>query len=581
MVKDWRDDDDRHERPRRREAEVNEEYGTPVGSAGWPGRRSLTGGLSRMEAPAAMDAASRGAPTAIPFRPEMEAAFGEDFGGVRAFLGRSAPMAAMDANAAARGEDVAFGTDSPDRRLVAHELTHVVQTRRHGSAAVQASAAVSGPLDAAEQEADEVAPRAAMGERVTVTQSPSAAIHADRAPTAMAAAPAEGLARGRDATLQHFMAGNYELRNHRTGAWGGFDVNYDPQTGVMQVTTKIHFDFKAGSKEEPRPRGRGRQPKFDWTAREKAEWSAGVIDELQRTWSARHTFHCLRPGWHSVPSVAVHLRVEQAQDAATAHASVEVAKVPGQLDRDDAKHLFETGADGLATPDQETHDLVAERLQELNHPPGVDFLPGRFDLAPGDLEWLRQVASVLRRAGAGAHATVRGQSARLNPAEVNPEALAKMRTTTVIMALRAGGFSGPIQSSELVYEARSPTVIGAAVGAEGRPGRQVVANHEFGHILGLGDEYPEVNIPKGINRPEGAKTTHTDLAVSLGQRRVVAEYSEAIMSVGDLVEPHHYVTFLQALQKVTKVHEWGIGPGPDQPAVGPGDIPTGASPSRG
>lgn len=577
MVKDWRDDDDRHELPRRRQANVNDEYGTPVGNAGWPGRRSLAGGLSRMEAPAAMDAASQGAPTAIPFRPEMEAAFGEDFGGVRAFLGRSEPMAAMEANAAARGGDVAFGTDDPDRRLVAHELTHVVQARRHGSAGVQASPIVSTPTDAAEQEAEELAPRAARGERVEVTQAPTATIHADRSPAPPAATPADGLAQGRDATLQMFMAGTYEKPNHLTHEGKAFDVSYDPRNGVMQVTVKIHFDFKAGSPLVPRPRGRGRQPQFDWTTREKREWTAGAIAEIQRTWSERYTFHCLRPGWTTVPPVAVRVRVVSAPSEATGHTSIAVAKVPRDADGDDSSNFFENSSDGLATPDEGRQNVIEERLKELNHPPFVSFKPGRFDLEPADLAWLRQMAVVSQQVGAQAHVVVRGQAASQHPAEINPEALALMRTNTVMMAIRAAGYRGGIVSSELVYPARAAHLAQAAVDFVGQPGRQVTVNHEFGHVVSLGDEYTDV----GRDRPTGAKTSHTDLAVSLGQRRVVAGASAAIMSLGELVEPHHYVTFLQALQQVTRVREWGIGPGPDQPRGGPGDPTAGGGPARG
>lgn len=69
----------------------------------------------------------------VPYRVEMEHAFGEDFGSVRVETG--AGMANIGAAAAACGESVAFDSPHPDRGVVAHELTHVVQRRRAGSAA--------------------------------------------------------------------------------------------------------------------------------------------------------------------------------------------------------------------------------------------------------------------------------------------------------------------------------------------------------------------------------------------------------------------------------------------------------------
>jgi hypothetical protein len=78
----------------------------------------------------------RGAPLSTPVRRRFEAAFGRGLGGVRVHTGsRAASLAsALDARAFAVGSDVAFapgeyapGTARGDR-LLAHELTHVVQS---------------------------------------------------------------------------------------------------------------------------------------------------------------------------------------------------------------------------------------------------------------------------------------------------------------------------------------------------------------------------------------------------------------------------------------------------------------------
>jgi nucleoid-associated protein YgaU len=158
-----------------------------------PGKRTLTEGLIMRHAsgaPAAapegaaarsaFSAATSGAGSEVPFRSEMERSFGEDFSGVRAHLGGSSRdgLDALGANAAAHGDAIAFGTATPDRALVAHELTHVVQQRR-GGAGVQNKSAVSEPGDHAEREADDVARRVVAGERVSVGAAPSGAIHRD------------------------------------------------------------------------------------------------------------------------------------------------------------------------------------------------------------------------------------------------------------------------------------------------------------------------------------------------------------------------------------------------------------------
>ncbi|GAA4609864.1 hypothetical protein BJY16_007546 [Actinoplanes octamycinicus] len=97
-------------------------------------------------------------------RAPMEAAFGADFGAVRVHTGGAADRLsrALGAHAFTTGRDIFFraGGYEPDttagRRLLAHELTHVVQQ----SAAVAAGElSVSDPDDEFEREADQVADR--------------------------------------------------------------------------------------------------------------------------------------------------------------------------------------------------------------------------------------------------------------------------------------------------------------------------------------------------------------------------------------------------------------------------------------
>jgi hypothetical protein len=95
----------------------------------------------------------------------METAFGQDFSSVQATTGQTAAMASLAADGATRGEQVMFAASTPDRRLVAHELTHVVQNRGGGSSGVAYRGVLSDPASAAEKEAESVADRIAGTER--------------------------------------------------------------------------------------------------------------------------------------------------------------------------------------------------------------------------------------------------------------------------------------------------------------------------------------------------------------------------------------------------------------------------------
>lgn len=136
---------------------------------------------------AAMDQATAGSATEVPHPRDMERSFGQDFGGVRAHRGQAAPLAAMNAQAAARGDEVAFASSSPPLPLVAHELTHVLQHRGAGGcAAADAIAArrIESGDGPAEREADAMSRQVeerGLGVRLpSVTASPQAAVH--RAP---------------------------------------------------------------------------------------------------------------------------------------------------------------------------------------------------------------------------------------------------------------------------------------------------------------------------------------------------------------------------------------------------------------
>ena len=86
--------------------------------------------------------AEPGAPLEPALRHDMERRFGRDFSRVRVHSGSAAEQSARDADARAYtvGRDIVFGRSrfapqtSEGRRLIAHELTHVVQQSRDGIA---------------------------------------------------------------------------------------------------------------------------------------------------------------------------------------------------------------------------------------------------------------------------------------------------------------------------------------------------------------------------------------------------------------------------------------------------------------
>lgn len=127
----------------------------------------------------------------LPYRAELEAAFGEDlgdlevlFGGGGGGQGRSAPPSEPDlgagdgpslpANAATDGRVLWFRDPEPSLEQVAHEVAHVVQSRQ-GSADGEASE----QGDLSEQEAEQVGRDVAAGKQADVQQRGRSSLYGD------------------------------------------------------------------------------------------------------------------------------------------------------------------------------------------------------------------------------------------------------------------------------------------------------------------------------------------------------------------------------------------------------------------
>lgn len=111
-----------------------------------------------------------------------------------------------------------------------------------------------------------------------------------------------------------------------------------------------------------------------------------------------------------------------------------------------------------------------------------------------------------------------------------------------------------------------------------KPGnaRQRAAVHEFGHMLGLGDEYPTAANPNAV-------VAHSALVRAEFGHRQRRRHGRRIMAGGERIDPEHGVTFLEALKRATGISDWSHRrkarrrrvplPVGDFPA--PGEIPSG------
>ena len=85
-----------------------------------------------------------------------------------------------------------------------------------------------------------------------------------------------------------------------------------------------------------------------------------------------------------------------------------------------------------------------------------------------------------------------------------------------------------------------------------------VATHEFGHMLGLDDEYEEQGKPKEARHSEWVKE---EFGYGVSRPPSEAQFRESIMfATAGKVLPEHGVAFLQAMKRITQVEEWHLYP---------------------
>lgn len=396
--------------------------------------------------------------------------------------------------------------------------------------------------------------------------------------------------------LSAFMAQDYHLANHHPATGRGlFDADYAPRTGEMVVTLKLCFRFVAGDPTNaawiaavggPAAAAAYTPDQFVWQPGEAEDWKANAITDVQDAWSDRYTFHNTRPYWETLPDVHVRVHVVETP-AAEAHFVTTVRKWPKDGGPRDAvtppaagsnqstAQLEESADNGITVPDRDryrtrTTDQVAYGLVTAANPGRIFFDLASAVVQPPDRARLHAFGAALGRADMPPFpVTVTGHASSEGPEDYNLR-LSEDRARAVSNEIVEGGAQ---QQPTIVAEGER----GAAATAAWRvveitvgdfTSEQETVVHEFGHMLGLGDEYP--NPP---SRPVGAPVAHSALAVSLipGQQPIVATDNESIMSTGSEIRPYHYVTFLEALGIMTgTTGQWAVGPASPR---GPGDFP--------
>jgi outer membrane protein OmpA-like peptidoglycan-associated protein len=536
-------------------------------------------------------AATSGPSQTIPFQAEMEGAFGQDFSDVQAHTGQQGAMHALGARAAAQGEQVAFASPSPDRAVVAHELTHVVQQRKAGGGLAMLST-VSSPGDASEREAERVAEAVRQdGEVPEIVEHPTGQLAGGWGDDALNAV-GDALDVRTDEARLDAEEDLEEFRNqtfadidrfNSPAGIGQFQVGFNARTGALAITVRVFFEFTAGEAAATSPGFRPEE--FQWHG-EEAAWKAQYMSTFSSAWSSPATglsIHSTKPHWDRM-LVSTNVSVVEAASAGEAHFVVRVAKYPpdarmvtSSVAPPGTHHTGGTNCDpntAASTPANmvnspgstvalDSNDLRPEqKLDWGNAVVAVPFRRGHSDLSPQGTAALAPVITQMN-GDATTHAELTGHASSdtasgrtADQGAIENMDMARARTDAVRAALTGAGIAADrLQSRNVGQENADATAASCRVDVQvGSNPTQTPALHEGGHMVGNGDEYATSTDPTGSPVEADYQATVTAATGDVLSRQQNAN----VMSLGGTIQRWNYAPFLAALKQITNMQEWGI-----------------------
>ncbi len=402
---------------------------------------------------------------------------------------------------------------------------------------------------------------------------------------------------------------------------GKFDAVYRPRDGVMDVISKVHFTFEDVPPEYIRDVADKKER--SWTKTQKKDWTKNWIDSVLVKWGDIEPFTCDKPGYEDLV-VKPNVVIDVVDDPSKAQYKLKVAKAfhtkeGGMRTGGGSSGVTREGGGGfqeqdvrdkINDPKVKQHLAAAENKGNILPAFTRDQERMRTDLeklAPIVFKWDSDVfdgdGATRARAAADAILKLREYSALfdLHPIDIHvvlgkdePKVLLLDRFTKVKEILQGAGITNSLSAKRGTVGADRSVRLVASPNADHvkeqylQKWDRYTSAHEFGHVLGLLDEYCPAVSPELIAQmfaqgqitedektlSEGSKTKinsfkdqqegyanllkKTGLNVQNWTRPsspgVGGERSTSLMSGGFEVLRQHHVTLWEALTVLTKDH---------------------------